>query len=283
MSPLAESIEVTRRFGSFTAVDRVSVTVRAREVVGLLGSNGAGKTTLIRLLLGLLIPSEGDIRLFDQLPSRATRRRLGYVPQGLGLYDDLTPEENLRFSASVFGRRDVSLPDAIRRFSDVQVGALPLGVRRRVAFAGALAHEPELLVLDEPTSGVDQLARTRLWDTIRETAERGAGVLMTTHHMDEAEECDRLVVMADGSVVAEGTVSEIVGKVRVVVVETEQWAEAFDRLDRAGIRAALVGRTLRVPGPTPPEVKRALQDLPVILREAPATLEERFVELSLAS
>ena len=283
MRPLAESIEVTLRFGSFTAVDRVSVTVRAREVVGLLGANGAGKTTLIRLLLGLLIPSEGDVRLFDQPPSRATRQRLGYVPQGLGLYDDLTPEENLRFSASVFGRRVLSLPDTIRRFSDVQVGALPLGVRRRVAFAEALAHEPELLVLDEPTSGVDQLARTRLWDTIRETAERGAGVLVTTHHMEEAEECDRLVVMADGSVVDEGTVSEIVGKVRVVVVETEQWAEAFDRLDRAGIRAALVGRTLRVPGAGPPEVERALQDLPVILREAPVTLEERFVELSLAS
>jgi ABC-2 type transport system ATP-binding protein len=280
MSALAESIEASRRFGDFTAVDRVSVAVGAGEVVGLLGANGAGKTTLIRLLLGLLRTSEGEVRLFGLPPSRATRRRLGYVPQGLGLYEDLTPEENLAFSSSAFGGPLGTLPGSDRAFEDVPVGDLPLGVRRRVAFAVALSHDPELLVLDEPTSGVDPIARTRLWETVREAAERGAGVFVTTHHMEEAEECDRLVVMADGSVVADGTVEEIVGDARVVVVKVKRWAEAFDRLERAGLHTALVGRTLRVPGVTARDVENALGDLGAQLSEASATLEERFLELT---
>jgi ABC-2 type transport system ATP-binding protein len=280
MGALAETIDVTRRFGGIAAVDRASLVVNAGEVVGLLGANGAGKTTLIRLLLGLLRPSEGTVRLFGQQPSRATRRRLGYVPQGLGLYEDLTPEENLAFSASVFGRGGGTLPDSIGALGGVPVGDLPLGVRRRVAFAEALGHDPELLVLDEPTSGVDPLARARLWEAIREAAEHGAGVLVTTHHMEEAEECDRLVVMAVGSVVAEGTVDEIVGDAHVVTVETDDWAAAFGRLERAGLPAALIGRTLRVPGVGMTDVEAALAGVAARLGEAPGTLEERFVELT---
>jgi ABC-2 type transport system ATP-binding protein len=280
MTALAESIEVTRRFGGIAAVDRASIVVNAGEVVGLLGANGAGKTTLIRLLLGLLRPSEGLVRLFGEPPSRATRRRLGYVPQGLGLYDDLTPEENLAFSASVFGRSAAAVTDSIRELGRVPVGDLPLGVRRRVAFAEALGHDPELLVLDEPTSGVDPLARARLWEAIREAAERGAGVLVTTHHMEEAEECDRLVVMAAGTAVAAGTVEEIVGDSHVVTVESDDWADAFGRLERAGLPAALIGRTLRVPGARVGDVESALREVHARLGEAPATLEERFVELT---
>jgi ABC-2 type transport system ATP-binding protein/ribosome-dependent ATPase len=283
---LAESIQVTKRFGALVAVDRVSVQVAAGEVVGLLGANGAGKTTLIRLLLGLVRPSGGEARLFGKPPSRATRRRLGYVPQGLGLYQDLTPLENLAFARSVFAARTDSvpalLPASLRAFADVPVGALPLGVQRRVAFAGALAHHPELLVLDEPTSGVDPLARARLWETIREAAEGGVGVLVTTHHMEEAQECDRLVVMASGMVVAEGTVEEIIGDAWVVVVESSQWARAFAALERSGMTAALVGRTLRVPAASAREVERALGAVAVAAQvtEAPATLEERFLELT---
>jgi ABC-type multidrug transport system ATPase subunit len=280
MGALAETIDVTRRFGGIAAVDRASLVVNAGEVVGLLGANGAGKTTLIRLLLGLLRPSEGTVRLFGQPPSRATRRRLGYVPQGLGLYEDLTPEENLAFSASVFGRGGGTLTDSIGALGRVPVGDLPLGVRRRVAFAEALGHDPELLVLDEPTSGVDPLARARLWEAIREAAEHGAGVLVTTHHMEEAEECDRLVVMADGSVIAEGTVDQIVGDAQVVTVETDDWAGAFARLERAGLPAALIGSSVRVPGARVPDVEAALGDVAVRLGEARATLEERFVELT---
>jgi ABC-2 type transport system ATP-binding protein/ribosome-dependent ATPase len=280
MGALAETIDVTRRFGGIAAVDRASLVVNAGEVVGLLGANGAGKTTLIRLLLGLVRPSEGTVRLFGQPPSRATRRRLGYVPQGLGLYEDLTPEENLAFSASVFGRGGGTLPDSIGALGRVPVGDLPLGVRRRVAFAEALGHDPELLVLDEPTSGVDPLARARLWEAIRDAAEHGAGVLVTTHHMEEAEECDRLVVMADGSVVAEGTVGEIVGDAHVVTIGGDDWADAFARLERAGLPAALIGRSLRVPGARVSDVEAALAGVAVRFGEAPATLEERFVELT---
>jgi ABC-type multidrug transport system ATPase subunit len=220
------------------------------------------------------------VRMFGQPPSRATRRRLGYVPQGLGLYEDLTPEENLAFSASVFGRGGGTLPDSIGALGRVPVGDLPLGVRRRVAFAEALGHDPELLVLDEPTSGVDPLARARLWEAIRDAAEHGAGVLVTTHHMEEAEECDRLVVMADGSVVAEGTVGEIVGDAHVVTIGGDDWADAFARLERAGLPAALIGRSLRVPGARVSDVEAALAGVAVRFGEAPATLEERFVELT---
>ncbi len=282
MTALAESRAVTRRFGRVVAVDAVDLVVERGEVVGLLGANGAGKTTLIRILLGLLSPSGGAVRLFGTAPSRETRRRIGYVPQGLGLYDDLTPEENLAFAHAAFGGERAELPAGLRSLARVPVGRLSLGVQRRVAFAQALAHRPDLLVLDEPTSGVDPLARARLWETIREAADEGAGVLVTTHHMDEAEECDRLVVMADGRVVAEGTVAEIVGRARVVVVETDAWGRAFEAIERAGRSAALVGRTLRVVDATVADVERALRGVDARIREDAATLEERFLELTVS-
>jgi len=279
-APLAEALDVTRRFGRFTAVDGVGLAVAPGEVVGLLGANGAGKTTLIRMLLGLLHPTGGDVLLFGEPPSRATRRRLGYVPQGLGLYDDLTAEENLAFARSAFGLAPgVPAPPLPPGTAGVTVGALPLGTQRRVAFAAALGHGPDLLVLDEPTSGVGPLARARLWEAIRDAAEAGAGVLVTTHHLDEAEECDRLVVMASGRVVAAGTVAAIVGDATVVTVAADDWGRAFAALDAAGLPASLDGRHLRVAGADRPAVAQALGDLPARLDSAPATLEERFFDL----
>jgi ABC-2 type transport system ATP-binding protein len=290
---LAECVAVSRRFGGFTAVDGVDLAIRPGEVVGLLGANGAGKTTLIRMLLGLLPASAGQVRLFGGPPSRQARRRLGYVPQGLGLYDDLTPAENLAFAAAVFGAgrpaavgRPAPVPatapaEAVRRYGRELVGDLPLGVQRRVAFAAALQHDPDLLILDEPTSGVDPLARARLWETIAAAAQAGAGVLVTTHYLDEAGECGRLVIMADGRVVAAGSAAEITGDRRVSVVEAGSWAAALDALEAAGLPAALAGRTLRVPGASPAEVRHALGPLPARISEAPATLEERFFQLTL--
>jgi ABC-2 type transport system ATP-binding protein len=280
MTVLAQAVAVSRRFGGFVAVDSVDLAVRPGEVLGLLGANGAGKTTLIRLLLGLLRPSAGEVLLFGQSPSRQTRRRLGYVPQSLGLYDDLSPRENLAFARAAFAAPESALPEALGAQADVPVGQLALGVQRRVAFAQALAHRPDLLVLDEPTSGVDPLARTRLWETIREAADGGAGVLVTTHQMEEAQECDRLVVMTTGRVVAQGTVADIIGDARATIVDTGDWAAAFDAIEAAGLSAALVGKTLRVPGAAPDAVREALASMPVRLREGPATLEERFLELS---
>jgi ABC-2 type transport system ATP-binding protein len=281
----AQAVAVTRAFGHFVAVDQVDLEVRPGEVVGLLGANGAGKTTLIRLLLGLLRPTGGEILLFGEPPSRRTRRRIGYVPQGLGLYDDLTPAENLAFSAAVFGEGPgaAAVPGPLRPYANTVVGSLPLGIQRTTAFAEALAHRPDLLVLDEPTSGVDPLARARLWETVAGAAAAGAGVLVTTHYMDEAGECDRLVVMAAGRVVARGTAREITGDAQVSVVESESWAAAFGALEAAGLPVALVGRTLRVPGAAPDAVRGALGGLPAAVTSAPATLEERFFQLTLSA
>jgi ABC-2 type transport system ATP-binding protein len=248
MVALAEAIKASRRFGSFTAVHATDIAVAAGEVVGLLGANGAGKTTLIRLLLGLLQPSGGSIRLFGSPPSVAGRRRVGYVPQTLGLYADLTVAENWSFTAASFGVRP-AMPDSVAGRRNELVGALPLGTQREVAFAVALAHRPELLVLDEPTSGVGPLGRARLWEEIRRAADQGAGVLVTTHNMEEAQECDRLVVMADGKVVVAGTVAEIIGEHKVVEVRCADWARAFALLEANGFEVEAHGQgVLRVAG-----------------------------------
>jgi ABC-2 type transport system ATP-binding protein len=295
--PLAQCVAVSRRFGQFVAVDGVDLRLGRGEVVGLLGANGAGKTTLIRMLLGLLATSGGEVLLFGEAPSRRTRQRIGYVPQSLGLYDDLTPLENLAFSAAVFGTRAGAgdrpahrarpvagdLPEPLRPFGATVVGALPLGVQRTAAFAQALAHQPDLLILDEPTSGVDPLARARLWETVAVAAAAGTGVLVTTHYMDEAGECDRLMVMADGRVVAAGTAGAIIGDARVSVVDSESWAAAFGALEAAGLPVALVGRSLRVPGAAPADVIAALGGIEARVTDAPATLDERFFQLTLTS
>ncbi|MGH2736369.1 MAG: ATP-binding cassette domain-containing protein [Actinomycetota bacterium] len=207
---LAEAETLTKRFGDDLAVDAMDLTIRAGEVVGLIGSNGAGKTTLIRMLLGLLEPTSGRAELFGEPPTRAQRSKVGYVPQGLGLYEDLTVAENLSFAAAAYGRSAV--PDeSLQEYAHSLVRDLPLGLRRRAAFAAALAHDPNLLVLDEPTSGVDVKARAELWSTIRSVVSEGAGALVTTHHMEEAEECDRILVTSKGRAVASGTLAEIVG------------------------------------------------------------------------
>jgi ABC-2 type transport system ATP-binding protein/ribosome-dependent ATPase len=288
---LVRVTRATRRFGSFTAVDGVSLTVDPGEVVGLLGANGAGKTTLLRCILGLVQPTSGEVRLFGQAPSRDTRARLGYLPQGLGLYDDLTVAENLAFAARAFGGPRPGAPAGpgepgldreVAAVAGEVVGDLPLGLRRRVAFAAALAHHPDLLVLDEPTSGVDPLGRSQLWDTIRATAEAGAGVLVTTHYMSEAEQCDRLVMMAGGRVAAEGSMAAIMGDSRTVRVSAPRWEEAFVALEDAGLPVALVGRSLRVPGASPEAVAGALRRASVEaeLDQVPATFDETFVALA---
>jgi ABC-2 type transport system ATP-binding protein len=281
---LAVAAGAVRRFGAFTAVAGVDLEVRSGEVVGLLGANGAGKTTLIRLLLGLLRPTAGEVLLFGRSPSRETRRRIGYVPQGLGLWEDLTVAENLAFSARAFGSAAPELDAELTAASSTLVRDLPLGLRRRLAFAAALAHEPDLLVLDEPTSGVGLGARTSLWETIHAAADGGAGVLVTTHHLDEAGECDRLVLMAAGRVVAEGALAAIVGDGTAVAVRAARWDQAFAALSAAGLPAALVGRELRVPGGDEAFVLAALRAAGVTAQVAvvPATFEETFVRLALA-
>jgi ABC-2 type transport system ATP-binding protein/ribosome-dependent ATPase len=274
---LLSAASVTRRFGDFVAVDDVSLAVRAGEVVGLLGANGAGKTTLIRMILGLLGVSEGSVELFGEAPSRATRARLGYVPQGLGLWDDLTVAENLAFVGGTYAGGAIRVPDALAELSSRLAGGIGLGRQRQVAFAAALGHSPELLVLDEPTSGVDPLSRARLWDSIHAAADAGVGVLVTTHYMQEAQQCDRLLLMSQGRAVAEGGEADIVGSTSAVAVRTERWQDAFAALDAAGIMTMLAGTHVRAVDATEAEVRAALGDLPARLEVASATLEEAMV------
>lgn len=276
---------VTRRFGDFVAVDDVSIDVGGGEVVGLLGANGAGKTTLIRIILGLLAPTAGSATLFSGPPDRVGRSRLGYVPQNLGLYRDLTVSENLAFSADVYGVAGPVVPEDLRGDSDVLVGDLPLGTQRRVAFLVALAHRPEALVLDEPTSGVDALSRARLWDTIREEAERGVGVLVTTHYMEEAQQCDRLLLMSNGRLVAQGSEADIIGDTTAVAVRTPEWASAFAALNSAGVPVILSGRDIRVADADPARLRSVLAaariDADIV--DVPATISERMLVLARAA
>jgi ABC-2 type transport system ATP-binding protein/ribosome-dependent ATPase len=283
---LAEAAGVTRRFGTFTGVSDVSMSVGGGEIVGLIGANGAGKTTLIRMLLGLLPASEGRVALFGRTPSRTTRRRLGYVPQSLGLYTDLTVMENLQFTAHAFGSSSpATLPDELSETAGRLVGDIGLGLQRQLAFFAALAHEPSLLVLDEPTSGVDPLARSRLWDTIHDQADRGVGVLVTTHYMQEADQCDRLVIMVAGSVAAAGTVREIIGGRTAVQVDTDSWEQAFNALSEARMPVVLAGRSVRVPDTPAGEVERVLEHAGLLTQvtAVPSTLDETLIKLGRAA
>jgi ABC-type multidrug transport system ATPase subunit len=276
---------VTCRFGSFVAVDDVTVHVDRGEVVGLLGANGAGKTTLLRLLLGLLPPTSGSVAMLGGPPSRERRSRLGYVPQGLGLYGDLTVRENLVFTAQAYGAPVPSLPDPLGRYADTLVHRLPLGLQRRLSLVAALSHTPEVLVLDEPTSGVDALGAAGAWETIRTQAEAGVAVLVTTHSMGEATQCDRLLLMAAGRVAAQGSEADIIGDTRAYSVRTDDWAAAFAALDAAGEPVMLAGRDVRVADSDPARLEVLLQraGLGAQVVEVPATLEERMKVLSLTS
>jgi ABC-2 type transport system ATP-binding protein len=279
---LVRSSKVSRAFGDTLAVDDVSMDVRPGEVVGLLGANGAGKTTLIRLLLGLLPVTGGSVELLGGAPDRERRRRLGYVPQSLGLYRDLTVTENLAFTAQAYGAAPARLTETLRGSADLLVGDLSLGLQRQVAFLAALAHAPQVLVLDEPTSGVDPLARAALWDTVRAEADRGTGVLVTTHYMQEATQCDRLLLMSRARLVAQGSEADIVGETTAAAVRTDDWARAFAALNAAGEPVMLAGRDVRVADSDVAHL-RALLGAAGISAEVvavPATIEERMMVLA---
>jgi len=279
---LLETTDVVKNFGDVRAVDNVSMFVGSSEVVGLLGANGAGKTTLIRMLLGLTRPSSGSVRRLGGPPSRNGRRSVGYVPQGLGLYPDLTVAENLAFVADAFG---VSKPGAFEELAEVRdrlIGELPLGVRRRVAFEAAMLHAPRVLMLDEPTSGVGPLGRARLWESIDDASSRGVGVLVSTHYMAEAEQCDRVVVMANGSVVASGTTDALREAIPAVAVTSADWRTPYEALEREGYPVSLAGGTVRVGGASPEVIQRVLLGAGIQARveAVAATFDEAFVSLS---
>jgi ABC-2 type transport system ATP-binding protein len=198
---------LTKKFDDFTAVDEVSFQVQAGEVIGYLGPNGSGKTTTIRMLLGLLLPTSGNAEVlgYDILSKpEQIRRQSGYMSQRFALYNDLTVWENLEFYAGAYGVNEKShlktTLDRVGMLNQISelVGSLPVGWRQRLALATAIVHQPRLLFLDEPTSGVDPLARRVFWDLIYELVDEGMTALVTTHYMDEAEYCQRVGIMRAG-------------------------------------------------------------------------------------
>ncbi len=258
--PVVRTENLTKRFGDFTAVDGVSFEVYPGEVVGYLGPNGSGKTTTIRMLLGLLLPSDGSAQVlgYDVLHEpEPIRRQVGYMSQKFALYDELTVWENLDFYAGVYGVSGRKhLEETLERVGmlaqvNERAGALPVGWRQRLALATAIVHQPKLLFLDEPTSGVDPLARRAFWDLIYELVETGITALVTTHFMDEAEYCQRVGIMRAGKLLAMGSPEQMKRDALPGVawdVRAEPLLQAIGALQNAEgvLRVGLSGNHLRV-------------------------------------
>jgi ABC-2 type transport system ATP-binding protein len=234
-----EARELTRAFGAFTAVDHISFGVRTGEVFGFLGANGAGKTTAIRMLTGLLQPTSGTavVAGFDVASdAEQVKRNIGYMSQKFSLYDDLTLRENMRLYGGIYGLSDVEIEErkhrilsrlGLERVERSLVGSIPLGWKQKLAFSVAMLHQPRVVFLDEPTSGVDPVTRRQFWELIYETAHAGTTVLVTTHYMDEAEYCDRISIMVAGRIDAMGTPRELKERAGVDTID-----EFFVRLVR---------------------------------------------------
>lgn len=212
---------LTKHYGTTRALDGIDLRIEKGTVYGLLGPNGAGKTTAIRMLTGLLAPTEGRARVAGHDVAGApesVKRRIGYMSQRFALYDDLTVRENARLYGGIYGLSNRQIRDRTERFlerlgfehaADHRVGRLPLGWKQKLAFSVALLHEPEVVFLDEPTSGVDPVTRRQFWEMIYEAAEAGTTVLVTTHYMDEAEYCDRISIMVAGRIDALASPAEM--------------------------------------------------------------------------
>jgi len=208
--------DVRKSFGAIHALDGLSLRVPRGQIFGLLGPNGSGKTTLIRAILGLVRPEAGEVMTLGQrMPQREVLDRIGYMTQAAALYTDLTAEENVRFFAAIAGGGDVAAALAFVELSDRArsvVATLSGGMRTRLSLACAIVHSPDLLMLDEPTVGVDPHLRVQLWDGFRAMAAGGTTIIVSSHVMDEAERCDRLGLMNRGQLLAEGTTAELLAR-----------------------------------------------------------------------
>ncbi len=242
--PAIEVRGLTRRFGTFTAVDAISFDVAAGEVFGFLGANGAGKTTAIRMLIGLLAPSGGSARVagFDvATQAEQVKRNIGYMSQRFSLYEDLTVRENITLYGGIYGLSDGAIADRtaslverldLGRDLDTRVKSIPLGWKQKLAFSVAVLHDPKVVFLDEPTGGVDPITRRQFWELIYATAAQGTTVFVTTHYMDEAEYCDRVSIMVDGRIAALGTPAELKSRFESPTID-----DVFVRLARPGAAA----------------------------------------------
>jgi len=294
---------LTKQFGSFTAVHNASLHVRYGEIYGLLGANGAGKTTTIKMLCGLLEPTTGTMELAGEtgkLRSTRIRQQIGYMSQKFSLYNDLTIAENLDFFAGVYGVEGEERAEKekwVMEFSGLEgkeeltTGSLPGGWKQRVAFGSAIMHEPRIVFLDEPTSGVDPLARRAFWTMINRLADAGTAVLVTTHYLEEAEQCNRLGFMVAGELLVEGTPSEIKSRQHGHLLEfrVDQPQKAADLLktETQRWRVALFGKRLHII--TDDDVETGVRDTTQKLQaggvrvldatEARFTLEDVFISV----
>jgi ABC-2 type transport system ATP-binding protein len=232
-APAISARGLTRRFGKLIAVDHVSLDIPRANIYGFLGPNGSGKSTTIRMLCGLLRPSEGECTVLG-LPvprdAEKLRYKIGYMTQRFSLWEDLTVEENLDFMARIFGLADGRRQERMRARLDQyhlepmrkqRAGTLSGGQKQRLALAAATLHDPELLLLDEPTSAVDPQNRRDFWESLFELADRGTTILVSTHYMDEAERCHGIAILDRGRLVAEGSPRELMDSVEAVVLEIE--------------------------------------------------------------
>lgn len=289
-----------KTFGEFQAVKGIDIEVKYGEIYGLLGANGAGKTTTIKMLCGLLPVSVGEMILAGQtenLHSSQVRSRLGYMSQKFTLYDDLTIQQNLEFYCGVYG-----VPSKLRRQKidwvlatcgldgkeDTVTGSLPGGWKQRVAFGASVMHEPEILFLDEPTSGVDPLARRQFWRLIRDFARQGTAILVTTHYLEEAENCNRMGFMVAGEIAAQGSPSEIKaqqsGQLIEIVVSDTQAASNLLKTQLESWRVSIFGDRLHLVIDNPElellQVKQSLAAQQIDIhseRAIPFSLEDAFI------
>ncbi|WP_394559321.1 ABC transporter ATP-binding protein [Aquipseudomonas alcaligenes] len=292
---------LSKRFGQLTAVDHLDLSVPRAEVFGFLGPNGCGKSTTIRMLCGLLLPSEGEVEVLGyQIPRDAEelKRRIGYMTQKFSLYEDLTVQENLEFLAAVQGinRRDTRerIDELLERYwladrRKQMAGTMSGGQKQRLALAGAVLHKPDLLLLDEPTSAVDPQSRREFWDSLFELAEEGTTLLVSTHYMDEAERCTRLGILDAGRLVADGSPRELMDALpgQPLLVECAQPRDAQRALQGhpAVLATAQIGATLRVlceAEGNRDEIAAVLRKAGVDaqLRDGEANLEDVFVAVT---
>ena len=241
--PIIQVDKLVKRFGTFTAVDHISFSVRRGEIFGFLGANGAGKTTAMRILCGLSLPSEGkaEVMGFDvRTQSEEIKRRIGYMSQKFSLYEDLTVRENLRLFGGIYGVSSKEIgprsEETLRRIGLLEeqntlVRSLPLGWKQRLAFSVAIFHRPELVFLDEPTGGVDPATRRQFWELIYQAADQGITIFVTTHYMDEAEYCDRISMMVDGHIRALDTPDRLKSRFKAKNMD-----EVFQKLAREAQR-----------------------------------------------
>jgi len=288
---------LTKHFGAKTAVDHVDIAVPEGEVWGFLGPNGSGKTTTIRMLCGLLRADEGQGTCLGynvRTQAEQIKRETGYMTQRFSFWEDLSIRENLDFVARMYEIEDrkAKVDSTLERLGLVKrqnqmAGALSGGWKQRLALAACMLHSPKLLLLDEPTAGVDPKARRDFWEEIHALSDAGLTVLVSTHYMDEAERCDRIVYIMNGKLIARGTVAEVIAqsKLFTFIVEGENVRKLAARLaDEPGVEhAAFFGAALHVTGLDRAALERALapyrNEPGIAIRESPPSLEDVFIHL----